>query len=138
MSVDSLSTLPRLRETVRSLVAAGAVITVRNSPCVDYLVGELWWPEGEQRLLLFAANGDRREDAHSIRFDRAAHEESGVTFFRGDKLVASLVPIDDADVPDREDYQVGWQIWQHVAPMRTAQIRDIFAEMEIQASRAPF
>lgn len=94
-----------------------AVITVWQSPPESYLVGQLQWLS-ESRLFFFAANGDGPADAHQLEFDSSLLDSGAVRFFRAGKLVGLLTPLERADVPDPEDYRVGWQIWQTNAPMK--------------------
>jgi hypothetical protein len=112
-----------LKQIADALTAAGAVLTVWNSPATQYLVGDFQWLDGD-RIFWFAANGDTTDDGHVLRFDRAEQTDGHVRFFEREKLIALLSPIERAEVDDRDDYRVAWSIWQQVAPVR----RELMAE----------
>ena len=126
-----------VHDRVNDLVGQGAVMTICNSPCAPYLVGALRWLDYDQSLAIFAANGDRASDAHVVRFDRVVEKDRAVHFFTGEQHVAALVTIADADVDDPDDYKVGWEIWQHVAPMKRDFVSDVLSRLE-DSRVAPF
>ncbi len=111
------------------LVGEGAVMTVWNSLPEAFLVG---WAQylDDRRFFFFAANGDGAADAHVLEFDASQSDQDAVRFFLAGKLVGHLTSVEHADVTDREDYQVGWQIWQAVAPMKESLIDRLVSELD--------
>ncbi|MEY4941460.1 MAG: hypothetical protein RIQ93_3195 [Verrucomicrobiota bacterium] len=94
-------------------------MTVWHSPPEQYLVGDFAWLTPTS-IFWFAANGDSGADVHTLEFDQVNREPEGLRFFRRGKCVGLLAPIDRADVDDRDDFRVAWQIWQHIEPLRRA------------------
>jgi hypothetical protein len=111
------------------LVGEGAVMTVWNSPPEAFLVGRAQCLD-DRRFFFFAANGDGAADAHVVEFDASQSDQDAVRFFLNRKLVGLLTSVEHADVTDREDYQVGWQIWQAVAPMKQSLIDRLVNDLD--------
>lgn len=111
------------------LTEEGAVMTVWNSPALPYLVGKFQWLD-PNRIFFFAANGDSEADGHVLQFDTVALADRAVQFFAGGRIVGRLAAIDAAEVEDRDDYRVGWQIWQQVAPMRAGFVARLIGRIE--------
>lgn len=129
-AIPSVPRPPDLRVLATEFAQRGAVMTFGSSSCVSYLVGALHWSEDEpQRLVFFAANGDRAEDAHGFSFDRAEGAEHRLDFIRDGKRVGSLAPIDHAPVDDRDDFRIGWEIWQQVAPLRSSFVEQTLSKL---------
>ncbi len=112
-----MQTIETTEQRSIELSRQGAIMTVWKSPPESYLVGQLRWLS-DSRLFFFAANGDSPADAHEVEFDSTLMESSAVRFFHAGKLVGLLTPLERAEVPDAEDYHVGWQVWQISAPMK--------------------
>jgi len=104
-------------------------MTVWKSPPEAFLVGQAQWLD-EHRFFFFAANGDGVADAHVLAFDTSHADSDVVRFFRDGNLVGLLTSVENAEVSDREDYQVGWQIWQAVAPMKQSLIDRLVNELD--------
>ena len=98
------------------LAEAGAILTLSDARRI--LVGYLVWLGGN-RLFCFAANGDDpKEDGHLLAFDRASVETpSQITFWTKKRIVARLTSITECGLPDEDDFQAGWRVWQQRRPM---------------------
>ena len=111
------------------LVQEGAIMTVPGRPDLPALIGDLRWGEG--CVCWFAAFGDSPRDAHRLEFTEAhAVQWHGICFLDGRVTAARLWTIDAAGVEDPDDYRVAWQLWQQVAPLRTALIEECYARLQ--------
>lgn len=116
------------------LAAQGAVMSIAGSPAQHYLVGDFAWV-GPRYIYWFAANGDTTADAQALKYEVMRRDRNSVQFLRGGLQVASIALIDDAEVDDPDDFRIGWQIWQQVAPMRRALLERCRREHAAAAER---
>jgi hypothetical protein len=90
------------------------------------MVGDLRWLEAN-RIFWFAAHGDSFCDAHVFTFDEAIVQSNSCVSFRRrglDRAVFST--IDTAPVDDPQDYQIAWQLWLQMAPLRAQFIENCY------------
>jgi hypothetical protein len=88
-----------------------------GSPLRHHLVGAWRWVDAST-VCWFTAHGDSPLDAHILHFDEAEEDgKGGVCFRQKETVVGHLTPINQAGVEDPDDYVIGWQIWQEVAPL---------------------
>jgi hypothetical protein len=127
---------PDVRTVVERLAAEGAIMTVCHSPCHSYLVGSLRWAEEPgPRVLFFAANGNSAADGHALEFDLVRAHEEAVHFFQCGEQVGTLAPIEKAEVADRDDYRVGWSIWQQIEPLKKGYVSSLLDQLEVEFQR---
>ena len=124
------------RVIAERLVADGAVFAFA-APAAPILVGDLRWSDPDA-VLIFAGNGDRVSDTHFVRYDEALPQPDGsVEFVRAGSPAGRLQRIATATVEDPDDYRIGWQLWQCVAPLRRKLIERCFDEAEQRARTNP-
>jgi hypothetical protein len=93
-------------------------MTLPGFPAVRLLVGHLRWLD-DGRVFWFAAFGDAPDDGRLFHFDETqVIENYGVYFVTARNVIGYLSTIDAAGVDDPDDYRIGWQLWQEVAPLR--------------------
>lgn len=118
--LDPLSYPENIESAVVLLAATGAIARIDGVPL---LIGDLQWID-DRELLLFPAFGDSPGDVRRLRFDEAAFDETGnVTFSRDHRMIGRICRIGDSGVDDPDDYRIAWQLWQEVAPLRSAFIQ---------------
>lgn len=115
-----------LREIVETIFRAGAVLSCPH--CAPVLLGDFRWEE-PNRIRWFPAFGDRASDAGTFSFHYAHADASRAEFRHAGGSQIEMTTIDAADVDDRDDYRVAWQIWQHVAPLQAKLIQAAYARL---------
>lgn len=127
-----------LEAAAHHIVAGGAIMTVPQTPVARRLVGTLSWLE-PQRVFWFTAYGDTRADGQLMEIDEARPVAGGIgiQFLNNGRVVGCLMPIEHAGVDDPDDYRIAWQLWQEVAPLRTAMIERCAAELAAQQDALP-
>jgi hypothetical protein len=136
-----MDALRRVREASDQIVQGGAVMAVEGSPATYHLVGALRWTD-DQHVLWFVAHGDSENDAHALSFDQVqVNDNGGLSFMHQNRVQGYLSPIAHAQVEDRDDYRIGWQIWHEVAPLYENMIARAFDSLEAReldpAPRSP-
>jgi len=114
---------PDTRLLAINLVHSGAILAASGQEAC--LVGEFRW-NAPHRIAWFPAFGDRLDDARACVFDRTSTEPGAIMFWRGRTRVARLASIDAMEVDDPEDFQIGWQLWLEVVPLRRGFINAAF------------
>ena len=126
-----------LKISVDRLVREGAIVSIGAEPSLRMLLGELRWVQ-PGKVFLFAAHGDGVADARIVQFDDITVAEPGrMHFCSGNTVVAKLDRIALSDVEDPSDYQVAWQLWEQVAPLRRALIDDCAELLASDTSDVP-
>lgn len=117
-----------------SLLRDGAIITLNGAQRA--LVGYLVWLRPGQ-LFWFAANGnDPTEDGHLLSFDTVkADKPSEILLMKKKRVVATLTSIEQAGLPDADDFRAAWRVWQQRRP---ACERLIGASLALHASDEAF
>jgi hypothetical protein len=109
------------------IVAQGAVMTIQGFPVRHQLVGCLRWVD-DTAVMWFVAHGDSERDAYFLRFDEVhLVKDVGIGFLQEGVMLAYLTGIPHAQVEDPSDYEIGWKIWQEVAPLHGPVIEKAFA-----------
>lgn len=115
-----------LREIVEMIFRQGAVLSCAHCPPI--LLGDFHWEE-PSRIRWFPAFGDRESDAGVFSFHYAHADASRAEFRHAGGSRIEITTIDEAEVDDRDDYRVAWQIWQHVVPLQAKLIQAAYARL---------
>jgi hypothetical protein len=121
-----LSPGAQVRSIAESIFRQGAVLHRAN--CAAVLLGDFRWEE-PHLIRWFLAFGDRETDVGEFSFHYAHAEASRAEFRHAGGSLVEIITIDEAQVEDRDDFRVAWQIWQHVAPLQAKRIETAYGRL---------